>query len=215
MTLAPRSPFASHLPAKCQKNNGCSAGYQMVRWISGVSVVCLMDNLGECKHSSYTVVHKWTVGNSDLCFDNLSRSCLQSKSDFVFSVDGIKHLRLIDWLIDWLIVTFTVISTKHTWRKACLATQIPWFGFPAGIAWKGWKVNIFMRNQIIRLHCIIIYWHTNLIGWSSSLKGAVSQFYHDCEGFKNTPRSYITHQKWLYLGKHHSTNNNPLGSGDG
>ena len=47
-------------------------------------------------------------------------------------------------------------------------------------------------------------------------KGAVSRFYHDFERIKNTPRSYITQQKWFYFGKHHSTNNNnPLGSEDG
>ena len=48
-----------------------------------------------------------------------------------------------------------------------------------------------------------------------SIKEAVSRFYHDLERFKNTPRSYITQQKWFYFGKHHSTNdNNPLGSED-
>ena len=48
------------------------------------------------------------------------------------------------------------------------------------------------------------------------LKGAVSLCDHDFERFKNTPRSYITWQKWFYFGKHHSTNdNNPSGSEDG
>ena len=48
------------------------------------------------------------------------------------------------------------------------------------------------------------------------IKGAVSRFYHDFERFKNTPRSYMTQQKWFYFGKHHSTNdNNPSGSEDG
>ena len=50
----------------------------------------------------------------------------------------------------------------------------------------------------------------------SEFNGAVSRFYHEFERFKNTPRSYITNQKWFYFGKHHSTNdNNPLGSEDG
>ena len=47
-------------------------------------------------------------------------------------------------------------------------------------------------------------------------KGAVSRFYHDFERFKDTPRPYMTQQKWFYFGKHHSTNdNNPLESEDG
>ena len=50
----------------------------------GVSVVYLVrSSLG------VSVVLKRTVGDSDLCFDNLSSSHLQSQSDIVSSVDGI------------------------------------------------------------------------------------------------------------------------------
>ena len=63
---------------------------------------------------------------------------------------------------------------------------------------------IYVGNKS-RLHAIIY-----------SFKGAVCRFYHNFERFKNTPRSYITQQKWFYFGKHHSANDkNPLGSVDG